>query len=733
MGKSGLPNQDSCNNGKKTSAYEVRLRSPILFEQTDLTEFKFDNAMDCLPQGIRIISTDHTVRYINPSFAKLCGASLEEVIGKKCWEIFPDPFCNTPECRLKRIMKGEKWVQVEIERTKADGTIIPCMLTAFPLYTADNRLIGIMESFRDVSEKKKLEANAREAEDRYRALVELSGEVGEGILMTQDRNRNEGVIIFASEQLAHMTRYDNGELVGKSVFDIISPDDRDSSLRRYRSRLRGESLPGLYQMNVLRKDGSLLPVELTGAMTWYKGKPANVLYLRDITERKVFEKSLLDERDKYKSFFENSPIATSERDYSEVKKIFDTLRKEGVSNFKQYFVQNPEQVYQCVKMARIIGYNKALIDAYGADKPEEIVGLVDLSIRSRAEFWQVFFNILTNLAEGKNYFHNEETIRTVNGLVKNIELITFVAPGHEQELSRVYSSFFDITELRKTQTNLQEYQKNLEDMVEARTRELESEIENRQKVEAKLKKLLDVETALNNQLEERMREKTRFVRILTHELKTPLTALIAASDLLNENPNTARSGTLAAQINKGALELSKRINELFDLTKGEIGSLPMNLEEIDVYQLLSEVVDYFAPQAEKKHIRLSYEWSEGLPFLNCDRERISQVLFNLLDNAFKNTPENGRIILTARLVDDNILVQIEDTGRGIPENDLKEIFKPYYKANIQGEGYIGTEGGLGLGLTLSRMFIELHGGKIWAESQEGNGCKFIFKLPVKSA
>ncbi|MBN1369088.1 MAG: PAS domain-containing protein, partial [Dehalococcoidaceae bacterium] len=133
--------------------------------------------MDCLVHAVRIVGRDHSIIFVNQAFAELSGVSKEETVGKNCWEVFKGPFCSTPYCTLNRILKGERSVNSEVERPRKDGVYIPCRVSAFPLYSPQGQLIGIMESFRDTTRRRELQEKLDETEDRYRALVELGAEV----------------------------------------------------------------------------------------------------------------------------------------------------------------------------------------------------------------------------------------------------------------------------------------------------------------------------------------------------------------------------------------------------------------------------------------------------------------------------------------------------------------------------------------------------------------------------
>jgi len=150
-----------------------------------LADIEFDHILDNAGHGLRIIKKDFTVCQINRIFAEMSGVTNEEAVGKKCWQVFRGPFCQTPDCRLKRIIHGEEFLKDEIVRTGLDGKTIPCAVTASALHTPDDGLFGIAETFRDISDYKQLQTSIQESEERYRALIELGTKIGEAVVLLQ--------------------------------------------------------------------------------------------------------------------------------------------------------------------------------------------------------------------------------------------------------------------------------------------------------------------------------------------------------------------------------------------------------------------------------------------------------------------------------------------------------------------------------------------------------------------
>jgi signal transduction histidine kinase/ligand-binding sensor domain-containing protein len=229
------------------------------------------------------------------------------------------------------------------------------------------------------------------------------------------------------------------------------------------------------------------------------------------------------------------------------------------------------------------------------------------------------------------------------------------------------------------------------------------------------------------QLENELKKRTEFTRALAHELKTPLTPLLSASEfLLNSVEDDITLGFIN-NIRQGILNLEKRINELLDLAKGEIGLIKINREYVDVLNIIKNTMTYFMPEAQRKNQELILDIPDTLPEIFADEERITQVILNLLNNASKFTRKNGEIIIKAKEEKASLIIEVIDNGCGIDEAEQEHIFEPYSKLRLKRE----SSSGLGLGLYLAKLFVELHGGKIWVISSKGKGSTFAFSLPIE--
>jgi signal transduction histidine kinase len=249
-----------------------------------------------------------------------------------------------------------------------------------------------------------------------------------------------------------------------------------------------------------------------------------------------------------------------------------------------------------------------------------------------------------------------------------------------------------------------------------------------QQSEGELQELYQNEKELRRKLEEEINKRIEFTRALVHELKTPITPVLASSELLLQKLKDEPFLSLAQNINQGATNLNQRIDELLDSAKGEMGMLQLNPEPVDPMQLLQRIVNEETPVALCNRQSLNVELPPSLPVVCVDEERFRQVVFNLMNNAFKFTPEEGKIILKAREEGANLIVEVQDTGPGISEEEQKQLFEPYHRLKSDRERLSG----LGLGLSLSKKLVELHGGQIWVRSQKGKGSTFGFSIPLEA-
>jgi signal transduction histidine kinase len=234
---------------------------------------------------------------------------------------------------------------------------------------------------------------------------------------------------------------------------------------------------------------------------------------------------------------------------------------------------------------------------------------------------------------------------------------------------------------------------------------------------------------LYGELEAVSRHKSDFLATMSHELRTPLNAIIGFSEVLHEQmfgELNERQLAYVDDVLEAGKHLLSLINDVLDLAKIEAGRMELELSEVAVPGLLRSAVSMHSEQADRGGIELSLSTEPEEITVAADERRVRQVVFNLLSNAIKFTPPHGRIDISARLADGEVAIAIADTGPGIPATDLETIFEEF-EQTTEGKRADGT----GLGLPLSRKLVELHRGRLWAESEPGKGSTFCFTLPIR--
>ena len=236
---------------------------------------------------------------------------------------------------------------------------------------------------------------------------------------------------------------------------------------------------------------------------------------------------------------------------------------------------------------------------------------------------------------------------------------------------------------------------------------------------------------MKDERQDEQEEWLRYIDTLQHELKTPLTSIIAAAGLLAEEFEERGEESyqkLTQNIMHNANTLETRIAELLEIVKTGNRQPQLQLEPLDIRSLLQGVSWQVSPLVQSKDRNLTVDLPKSMPIIQGDAQRLEQAVLNLMTNATKFTQEGGSITLRARQRDSELIIEVQDNGMGISKEAQSRLFKPYSRLNADRQ----THPGLGLGLALAKQVVELHGGKIWVESESGKGSTFAFSLPVKA-
>jgi signal transduction histidine kinase len=234
----------------------------------------------------------------------------------------------------------------------------------------------------------------------------------------------------------------------------------------------------------------------------------------------------------------------------------------------------------------------------------------------------------------------------------------------------------------------------------------------------------------SRQLEVASQHKSEFLANMSHELRTPLNAIIGFSEVLTDRmfgELNEKQEEYLKDIYASGTHLLSLINDILDLSKIEAGRMELELTDFDLPTAIDNALTLVRERAGRRSIALHTNIDSRLGQIQADERKIRQVVLNLLSNAIKFTPEGGRIEVAAVSKDGSVEISVSDTGIGIATEDQEKVFEEFRQVGTAAKKIEGT----GLGLTLCRKFVELHGGRIWVKSQLGMGSTFTFMIPVR--
>jgi signal transduction histidine kinase len=265
----------------------------------------------------------------------------------------------------------------------------------------------------------------------------------------------------------------------------------------------------------------------------------------------------------------------------------------------------------------------------------------------------------------------------------------------------------------------------------------EGKLETRVRVDSgdELRQLAEAFNVMAQRLEEafgRQRDleeaRRNLVAAVSHDLRTPLATMRAMVESINDGVVTDAATieryhrTMQTEI----AYLSRLIDDLFELSQIDSGTLELKPESSSIGDLVSDTLEALRPQAEQRRLKLQGELNGRLPSVSMDVPRMQRVLYNLVQNALRHTPPDGTVIIRAVDAGSEIEISVADTGEGVDAEELARVFERFYRGS---RARSRQEAGSGLGLTIAKGIVELHGGRIWADSSLGRGSTFVFTIP----
>lgn len=414
----------------------------------------------------------------------------------------------------------------------------------------------------------------------------------------------------------------------------------------------------------ISKNGSRIDLEVDGSILELNGENVLLLLSRNITDRKSIERALKESEERYRKLIELLPDAV-------------------------HIKQDGRMVYSNEAGARLLG----------VEKPEQLLG------RLSTDFTHPDFQKISKergdriIAIGENVPLAESKALTIDGRAVDVEVAS-AAIDYNGKPS-ILSVLRDITE--------------------------------RKKAEAAMEIMINENKQLLKKAVESERTKTEFFTNISHEFKTPLNVILAIIQLLSMKMNDNEIDVVTYNkyihmMKQNCYRLLRLINNLLDITKIDSGYMELNFKNHDIIKIIEDLTLSVAEYAKNNGISIVFDTEIEEKIMCCDEEKIERIMLNLLSNAIKYNKETGKIFVTIYDKDEYILISVKDTGIGIPEDKLKEIFDRFKQVDTS---LHRVSEGSGIGLALVKSIIEKHSGEITVSSLYGEGTEFIIKLPVK--
>ena len=526
---------------------------------------------------------------------------------------------------------------------------------------------------------------ANEAAQKARAKAEvlatyiqtLVEQAADGIFVADLEGRYTDVNRAGCQMLG----YSREEIIGKTIRDLIPAEDVERLNKERQHMLEGGTSTSEWRL--LTKEGKYLPVEVS-AKVLPDGRWQG--FVRDITSRKRIE-------NEQKFLAEVGEVFASTLEYEEILKNITGIIVRDIADFCIVDLANAEGAPRRFKVAcrdPVKANACAVLEKFSLDK-------------------HYYFSAPV-FETKKTLFEPDLILERYEPFLKSEHLAVLRALAPKSAISlplMVHNKFMGALTLISSSRQYQSEDVNLAEEISHR---VSLALEN-----ARLYWLAQQE----------IRTREDVLAIVSHDLRSPLAIIAGAVDLLS--PATAPSGDLQKitdAIRHAVSQMQRLIGDLLDFARIQSGTLSVNKKAESPMAIIKPIVDSMRYQAQARQQSLKVDIPSDIPYMECDGQRIGQVLTNLLGNAIKFTPEGGAIRISTHHQEGTIVIAVADTGPGIASEDIPKLFDRYW------QGGKNKSMGVGLGLSIARGLVESHGGKIWVESALGKGSTFYFTVPV---
>lgn len=707
----------------------VALQNARQFNEIEGLRVEQSLILNSLGEGVYGLDAGGICTFMNPTAERMLGYGSGELTGA---ELHPMIHHTRPdgtvypreECRIHASYKENAVYHVDDEVFwRKDGSGFPVEYTSTPMRNESGAATGAVVVFSDITERRRAEEGLRGYAEQYRTMLSTALF---GFWLADEKGR----LLSVNDTYCKMTGYTREELLNLSIPDLESVENPEDTARHIKTII--EAGRDRFESKHKAKDGRVFDVEIS--TSFWRSQRKFVVFISDIADRKKAEQSLqktnrlldaisraqtrfIAEADPHELFDDilGDLLSLTDSEYGFIGEVHHDA--DGTPYLKTHAITN-------------VAWNEKTREIYeeNARRGFEFSTLKSLYGTVMATGETLITNSPSTDPRRAGIPHGHPPINAFLGLpfFSGKAMVGMVGianrpGGYDEELAEYLQPLIatcgNIIEARrnadlrkKAEDKLKEHVETLEVRVNERTRQLEN---------------------MKDQAEAASRAKSDFLANMSHELRTPLNAILGFSEVMRDGmagPVTEEQQDYLGDVLTSGQHLLQLINDILDLSKVEAGKMELEPSEINVPDLLEGSLIMLKEKAMKHRISLKTDISPDLGAIIADERKIKQVVFNLLNNAVKFTRDGGEVGLRAERMPGKVRVTIWDTGVGIREEDLKKLFAPFSQIDsVLTRHHEGT----GLGLNLSRKLLELHGGRIWAESEYGKGSRFLFDVPVE--
>ncbi|MDD5194704.1 MAG: PAS domain S-box protein [Candidatus Omnitrophica bacterium] len=631
-----------------------------------------ESLINTVRESLIVLDQDLRVVSVSRSFYEFFKVKPEETVGQLIYDLGNKQW-DIPKLRelLETILPQKAtFDNYEVEHDFATIGKRIMLLNARQIERGMGKERIILLAIEDITQRKLSENMLKESEERYRRAFETSLD---GLLLI---DKQTGNIVSTNPAASKMLGYSGNELLGKTLKDIgVLKNAMD--FKKDLEKIERAELVSYKDVPITTKEGKHIDVDI------YLIDRAKVAQcnIRDITERKEIEDGLERTRK------ELGVIKISEDTARELaESLINTVREPLISLDQDL---------------RVVSVSRSFYEFFKV-KPEETVGQLIYDLGNKQ--WDIpkLRELLETILPQKATFDNYEVEHDFATIGKRIMLLN--ARQIERGMGKeriILLAIEDITQRREIEKGLEKAHKELQELAV--------------------------------ELKRATRAKSEFLANMSHELRTPLNSINGFSEVLYDEtfgPLNEKQKKYVNNVLTSGKHLLLLINQILDMAKVEAGRMNLVLSNLPIKRLLNEISLLVADMVSKKKIEMLLEIAEDLPDIEADELKVREIIYNLLSNAAKFTPEGGKIGMRAKKADSGIEVVVWDTGVGIASENTEKIFEGFFRVDTP---YSRVTEGTGLGLPLSKKLVELHGGNFSVESGGLNkGTQVRFTLPIIS-